>query len=357
MRINKLRHGILATFFALAISPAWAQNAGVSPPGNPPAPVFATATVNCGPGDSIQAAVDSASGAKTIFVSGSCFEDVSITKDDITLSGNQAGLSCNKANPGGTGTIEGTVTIDGVRARIEFLTITGSGDGVDIVNRADARLVCNDISDNQAAGVAVVRSSNAVLRDNTLSGNGQREVNPFIFFDCGLFVSDASSVDSRGNTYADNQYCAVEADRQSTFRNGDFLPRTPGNPADPNERDVITERGCNPATGSGCFTTDEGPVAIEIFNGGLVDIRNGDVNGEIEASALSSFRVDGDAAIQGNISNRFGSVVRIRDRRFLGDRSVDFTGKLSCTDTAQTFFSNVKCGQTCSGASPNTCVP
>ncbi len=315
--------------------------------------------VDCGAdkNNSVQAAIDFASGPTTIFISGTCVENLSITKDDITLSGNQAGDACNKANPGGTGTIDGTVTVDGVRARIEFLTITGSGDGVDIFNRADVRLTCNDISDNDANGVQVMRSSNAVLRDNTVSGNGTRETDPFIFFDCGLFAADASSVRSDGNTYADNQYCAIEIDRQSSFRNGDFLPRTPGNPADPNGRDVIIERGCDPGTGTGCFTNDFGPLAIEIFNGGLVQLNNADVNGEIEAAGLSSFRVGDDVALQGNIHNEVGSIVRIKDRSTIGDRLVTYTGTLDCSGGAQTFFSNVQCGQTCSGAIPGSCTP
>ncbi len=94
-----------------------------------------------------------------------------------------------------------------------------------------------------------------------------------------------------------------------------------------------------------------------MFNGGLVDIRNADVNGEIEATALSSFRVGGDAAVQGNIRNQFGSVVRFRNRSFLGDRVVTYTGTLTCTDTSQVFFSNVQCGQTCSGPIPGSCTP
>ena len=96
-------------------------------------------SVDCDAGRSIQAAVDAATGPTAIFISGTCVEDISITADDITLSGNEAGASCNKANPGGTGTINGTVTVDGVRARIEFLTLTGSGDGIEIRNRADVR--------------------------------------------------------------------------------------------------------------------------------------------------------------------------------------------------------------------------
>ena len=259
--------------------------------------------------------------------------------------------------PGGTGEINGTITVDGVRATIEFLTITGGGEGVRIVNRANVRLVCNDISLNEESGVAVLHSSNADLRDNTLSGNGTRETNPFIFFDCGLFAAYSSSVRSRGNTYADNQYSAFDIAKQSTFRSGAFQPFEPGHPAIAAERDFITERGCDPATGAGCFTTDEGPVAISVFNGGLVDIRNADVNGEIDTGVQSSFRVDGDVAVQGNIHLNISSVLRIKNRSVHGDREVTYTGTLDCDGTSQAWFSNVECGQTCSGAIPGSCVP
>ena len=305
--------------------------------------------------NNIQAAVDAASPGDTIFISGACVEDVSITTDDITLSGNAAGAACNKADPGGTGTIEGTVTVDGVRATIEFLTITGSGDGVDIVNRANVRLTCNDISDNDGSGVAVVRSSNAVLRDNTVSGNGQlRFDEPFIFFDCGLFASDASSVDSRGNTYENNSFCAIDVVRQSSFRNGAFLPRDrdTAHPANLLEQDVFTEKN------------SAGAVAIDAFNGGIVDLRNAVVNGRIEVTTLSSLHVDGETHITGNINASNNSVVRIKNREGqLGDRQVTFSGLLFCDGSSVTSaFISVSCGQTCTGfiggdSAPNTCTP
>ena len=54
--------------------------------------------------------------------------------------------------------------------------------------------------------------------------------------------------------------------------------------------------------------------------------------------------------MQGNIRNQLGSLVRISDRFIaFGDRSVSFTGQLSCFDTSQTFFSNVQCTQICTG--------
>lgn len=316
-----------------------------------------TSTVDCALGESIQAAVDSATGLKTIFISGTCFEDVWIGYGDIILSGNQAGVYCDKANPGGTGEINGTVSVDGVWVQIEFLTITGSGSGVDIYNQADVILECNDISSNAETGVYVSRSSNAVLWGNTLSDNGTRATDPTIYDDCGLWVGEASSVTSTGNTYANNQYCAIEVDSQSVFTNGYWLPREPGHPADPNDRDVYIERGCDPSTGTGCFTTDSGPVAIVVWNGGLVNLQNADVSGEIENYVLSSFKVDGDAVVQGNILNQFGSMVRLRDRSIFGDRSVSYTGALTCLDTSQAFFSDVQCGETCSGAIPGSCTP
>ena len=216
---------VCASFVALAISLVGQTAMAKKPP--------KLTVVDCNNG-SIQTAVDKVNpgDTATIFITGECDEDVNITKDDITLSGNKMGNACNKADPSASAdaTIDGTITVDGVRAKIEFLEITGSGRGVTIINRADVRLTCNDISNNEASGVGVLRSSNAVLRDNTLSGNGTRTDTPNIFFDCGLFAVDASSVDSKGNTYEDNQFCAIEIDRQSSFRNGAFLPREAGGP-------------------------------------------------------------------------------------------------------------------------------
>lgn len=318
-------------------------------------------TVDCNkPNASVQKAIDKAKRGKatTIYIVGTCYETVTINKDDIVLSGNKAGNECDKANPGGTGTINGTVIVDSVRARIEHLTLTGSDDGVGIINRATAHLNCNDISNNEASGVYVLRSSNAVLRDNTLSGNGTRRTDPGVFFDCGLYAADASSVESRGNTYSDNQYCAIEIDRQASFRNGGFLPREPGQQANPAERDTYIEKGCDPSTGAGCFNefTENDTVAIIAFNGGLIDLRNADISGFVEVEGLSSYRVDGDATAQGHIYNDVGSLVRIRDRgaQFPG-RKVTYKGTLSCYNGAQTLYSNVQCGQTCNGAIPGTC--
>ena len=77
--------------------------------------------------------------------------------------------------------------------------------------------------------------------------------------------------------------------------------------------------------------------------------------GTVQLTADSSFRVDGDAEIVGNIVNLFDSLVRLRDRSALGDRGVSFSGTLTCDDSSQTYFSSVQCNQTCFGPIPESC--
>lgn len=316
-----------------------------------------TLSVDC-TSDDLQAAIDGAASGSTIFVNGTCSGSFSLTKDDILLSGNEAGASCNKADPSVSagGTISGTLDVVAVRVHIEFLEVTGPDEGLIVRDRASIQAFCNDISANAATGMAVVTASFARLIDNTLSGNGTRTTNPFIFFDSGLFVADNSMVRSFGNTYKDNQYAAVDVERQGSFRNGSFLPRQAGNPPDPTERDTIVELDCDITSGIGCSDTDGGPIAIEIFNHGLVDVRNADIGGQIESLAASSFRVDGDVTVQGAILAQALSLVRLRDRSSFGDRLVTYDGLLTCDANSATFFSDVQCGQDCTGAIPASCA-
>ena len=51
-----------------------------------------------------------------------------------------------------------------VESWLEHLTLTGSGIGVNIINRAAVHLECNDIRDNMESGVFVLRSSSAVCK-------------------------------------------------------------------------------------------------------------------------------------------------------------------------------------------------
>ncbi len=115
---------LLASGFVLATALASMAHAKPPPSGS----------VDCSK-KTIQSAVDSAKSGDTIFIfGGTCVGDVIITTDNITLSGNEAGIACNKGDPSvsAAATIDGTITVSGVRAHIEFLEITGSGRGVSI---------------------------------------------------------------------------------------------------------------------------------------------------------------------------------------------------------------------------------
>ncbi len=313
--------------------------------------------VNCESGKSVQAGVNSAKSGDTVFLfGGTCVGDVTITTDDITLSGNKYGLICDQDDPSASAgaTINGTITVDGVRARIEHLVITGSGAGVDIVNRAAVALDCNAISDNQKSGIAVIQSSHALLTNNTVSGNGARRFTGPRFYDCGILVLDASAVTSVGNTYEDNDFCAIEVDRQSAFKSGGA--GFGGDPFELTQRDFIIARDCDfDENGEGCFSNLQDTVAVELFNGGLADLRNVRVGGQILAIAGSSIRVDTTGEVKGNILAQFNSIVRIRSRQPSDPRIVTYEGTLTCQYGSRDWFSSVQCGQTCSGSIPGSC--
>lgn len=278
-------------------------------------------------------------GPITIFLDGVCNEDVTITRDDLTLSGNGSGT---ETGPGGAGTINGTIDIIGAdRVRVEYLTISGPGDGIVVRATASADIVRSLITQNEKNGISVTQASSANLEGNLVTENGQ----PTPFFNCGLFVGDGSSVFSIGNTYSDNGYCAVEADRFGYFRNGSFVIRNqgPGTGPNPDERDT--------------YSQGSGEVAIEVFNGGNIDLRNAEINGQVTIEAGSHFRFQ-TGAINGNVFATIGSLVRIENRPTTNPPLLtEFFGTLTCENQSQTFFSAVQCGQTCSGNIATTCVP
>lgn len=288
--------------------------------------------------------------AVVLTIKGTCTEDITIEFDDLTLEG----------DPIDGGTISGTITINGAqRVVIDNLTVTGPGVGIIGTNAAAFTVKNSNVINNEESGIFVIRSSSALLINNAISGNGTRSVDPFIFFDVGLFLGNAASVQSNGNTYEDNQYAAIESDRQSAFRNATFLPREPGHPPIAAQKDVIIRKGGDPANPATCTTNGNGPIAATAFNMGLVEFRNADICGDIEGFNNSTIRID-DAGgeIIGTVSVGNGSFVRIKDRSSFGDgRLTTFEGTLNCSNFSGTFGSDVQCGQTCSGAIPGTCSP
>ena len=296
----------VAIVSAFAAAPALAQQ---GPPGGVPS------GVNCArPNASVQDAVNKASPGTVITIEGTCFEDVTITTDDLTLQG----------DPAVGGAVSGTITIFGARrVVIDDLRVTGAGNGIHATNGASFTVQNNSaISDNDETGIWIRRTASGEIRDSEINNNGQNEVQlpggwgggfavtdgasafitnnvisnnlsdgiwvgdqgtaeinfnvitgngrPGPFFDAGIDVGRGAHVRSRGNTISDNGYAGIEVFDGATLRQGLFLadesqPEGHGIP-DPADTDKITQKGCP----SACVP---GTVAVDLFTGANADFK------------------------------------------------------------------------------------
>lgn len=258
--------------------------------------------VNCARHNaSIQKAVDKAKHGRstTIFISGQCDEDVLIEKDDVTLSGNGDG---DATIDGG---VTGTITVRGARrVRIEYLHVTGSGEGVRIIDGAVATIAHSELIDNVGDGVTVSNLAFARVEFNTITGNGRAAP----FFEAGIDVFVNGTVRSRGNYIAENNYAAVEVGNFSYFRSG---PNSSGEPPNLDDRDIIVGKGCNQGDPAGSCGTP-GLNAVECYRNGTCDFRNSDVTGFVGISGLSIFDVRNEVTINGFVTADNGSQLHLR---------------------------------------------
>ena len=307
--------------------------------------------------ESIQDAVDAAIvGVPTeIKIKGTCTEDVSITKNDITLVSNSRA------------TVSGTITIIGAqRVAIRDLKVTGSGsgvvctdnasctvedskivkndqDGIQVLKGSTARIlysdikdngqaglvtgdggpgwgvlvqdsasadiVGNDIHDNRADGVLVNEGAFARIEDNDIKGNGLPAV-----FQAGVNVS-RSVVIANGNKYKDNGFAAIEVFNDSSYRTGTFV-----NAAD-NPSNLFAFEEIDQGTGQ---------VAVALGQISFVDLRQVMVTGLIDVGHHSMLQIRGDnvppkkkcSEVDGNITaNGIFAVVSLS--------KVDVTGSVS----------------------------
>ena len=115
--------------------------------------------------ESLQARINS--GDNFITFEGTCEEDITISRDGVTLQGTSPALSI--INPGpGTAVTEDNVVINGAtRVRLRNLTILG-GSGISLINGAFADFVDVTVT-TPFSGVVVVRSSGLRLIDSTVA--------------------------------------------------------------------------------------------------------------------------------------------------------------------------------------------
>ncbi len=364
MAISLIRRAVVcASFVALAISlsgqPALADDDDDNG--------ARTRRVNCAkPKGSIQKKLDKVKhGRPTRFViKGTCTEDVTVTKDDVTFEGAD-----------GSATVDGTFTVIGAqRVGFKHLKITGSGSGVictdnasctieysEIVENdedgiqvlkgstawildsdikdngqaglvtgdggpgwgvlvqdsASADIVGNDIHDNRADGVLVNEGAFARIEDNDIKGNGL-----LALFQAGVNVS-RSVVIANGNKYKDNGFFAIAVFNDSSYRTGTFV-----NAAD-NPSNLFAFEEIDQGTGT---------VAVGLGQMSYVDLRQVMVTGLIDVGHHSMLQIRGDnvtpnkkcSEVDGNIiANGIFAVVSLSKVDVTGGVSLGADARLS----------------------------
>ena len=131
--------------------------------------------VDCDAGDSLQKAIDAGAGsAKPIEIqlSGNCYEDIRITRDNVRIVG------------GYDATIIGDTRLYAAHnVNLQDVKLTGPGEGIRIVN-GRTRLTRVHFAQNETTGISVRQSGMAVLRDCIIEENGEG----------GVIVDNASAI-------------------------------------------------------------------------------------------------------------------------------------------------------------------
>ena len=158
--------------------------------------------VDCTVGSISDALAEARPGGRLIItVEGTCVENVTITQDDVTVQG-------------GSGVVEGQITIDGAqRVVIDDLTVTGDGAGIKAQGNAYVTVQNNStIEDNAGSGIVVTQGAFALIDGNTIRLNGE----------CEIVATDSGNVRMLNNTIEsdlNNDSCAaVGAYRDSLIR-------------------------------------------------------------------------------------------------------------------------------------------
>ncbi len=290
-------------YLTAAIGAASIVLAGAAFATPPPGPKL----VDCDGGDTIQEEVDEADGPTIILVSGTCTENVNITKDDITIQGDN--IIDDQ--------VVGGFTITGAqRVTIKSLTIRDGTTGypVGVFASRGASVVLDDIfvSGQGGAGIYVSRNAYADIFGSTA-------LNP-AGGDNALLLNDGAAVRARDSTFssangASNTGAAVGLYRSASAR----------------------------FDGDNFFENDGGGLAFEILHtsnlrvqGGANLVSGNGFVGNNSAASLREVDVNGDIMVHGdsnlNLRAKF-SPVTVDGFVFLGDQSLltatGFSGNLS----------------------------
>jgi len=224
---------------------------------------FATAQVrvNCTRGQSVQTAIDKATGPTTIVVTGTCTENLIIKKDDITLQGG----TYLPADPA-----QNTILVQGAR-RILITGVTVSGGRNGVASYQGGSLTLDGSSTVSGAtqnGVVASYGSSATINATNISGNAT-----------GVVASDNSAIVLTNSTISNNTGSGVIAARSSSARIGQNISGVVGgNTISGNSGSgVVISRGSNGLIDSNTITGNGGEgISIE---GSFATVTNNYISG------------------------------------------------------------------------------
>jgi parallel beta-helix repeat protein len=175
----------------------------IGPAGPLGIPVPVAVTVDCSAGQSITNVLQTVSGSPlTITVSGVCSENVTITRNDVTLQGAAAGSGIT-----GPDTTQDTVVIQGAqRVALDSLTVSGGYNGVTGNGGAAFTVQRSTIQNARNNGIVVRASSSASIDSNTVTGNASD----------GIQVRENSNATITNNTIQSNAIYGIQIRQASS---------------------------------------------------------------------------------------------------------------------------------------------
>lgn len=263
----------------------------------------------------------------TIVVEGTCKEDIRVTKDDLTLAGDED-----------DGKIKGSIDVIGAqRFTIDGLHLIARGDAVTARDNASVFLKNEAfIKSKGATAVFATRSASVFMENTTLEATGK--------FGCAAFIADGSALRMNGgNTLINDDRPGFNCGTLSVYRNSTARIRGSDN--------TITNN--NPVTGgsnsgeAGGFALDTEHVSslridgadravvngnVSSFNLSTIDIRKAEINGGIYADGLTTNvrlrgNEDKDVIVNGDVFPGFDSAVGIRN-----NGEVKINGNIDCSN-------------------------
>jgi len=187
---------LLSIFFALA-SPAGAVN------------------VNC-PADSLQAAVNNANPGDTLFVSGTCNENVLVRNDKVRVFIQPSGAPLSATIDGGGSGI--TLDIRGKAISVTNMIITGGNQGI-VVQRGSNAVIDGNIVQNAAnQGITVTSLAFAVITNNEVRNNGDDGIGITESSDARIGWNNNANGPAGPNDIHNNGNRGIVVSRSSTAR-------------------------------------------------------------------------------------------------------------------------------------------